>query len=190
MLATWLFFLILLEFVVLIFSIGVLAFLCAWLLSAYLDVPFVPTPYKAFPIIADALEIKEGDVVYELGSGDGRFILWCARRNANAQFIGIERNAILHVYTLARKRLAGNPPNLIYRRGDLFKTDLQDATKVYAYLLNSVMAKLAPKFDAELRNARLASRAFILASKKPSTVIELSKKPGKHGEHMLYVYDF
>src|SRR5882757_205857 len=64
-------------------------------ISAYYDVPYVPTPHELLPIIADALDIQPRDVVYDLGCGDGRLLFYCARRFPNARFVGVERNPLL-----------------------------------------------------------------------------------------------
>src|SRR4051812_24881721 len=67
-------------------------------LSVAFDVPFVRTPSRYFEKIERALEIQRGDVVYELGSGDGRLLLFLGRRYKDNQFVGIELNPILYLY--------------------------------------------------------------------------------------------
>jgi SAM-dependent methyltransferase len=161
----------------------------AWVVSGQLDVPFVPTPVRYAEAVATTLELAQGDVVYELGSGDGRFVLACARLAPEASFVGIERNALLYAASLFRKYRAGNPGNVEFRRGDFFKTDLSPANKMYVYLLDSVMHRLQPKFEREFKG-RVASRAFPFSRKELSNVIELTETIGAHGQHLLFVYDF
>jgi len=141
------------------------------------DVPFVRT-----------LDIRPGETVCELGSGDGGFLLWCASMYPSSEFMGIERNPLLHYYASWRRRRAGLK-NLSFVRGNLFDTDLSCAQKMYAYLLNPVMDRLLPKFQREF-HGRLASRAFRFKAKQPVSTIELSLKKGWHGEHLLHIYDF
>ncbi len=177
-----------------IFLLSVVLLLCllmiTWVVSFYMDVPFVPTPSDAFPKIKQVLRLGSGDVVYELGSGDGRFLLACALREPRARFIGIERNPLLYTYSLFRKHLAGNPSNLTFLRASFFDIDLSGATKIYAYLLDPIMDALLPKFERELSHARIASRAFKFSKKDPAETLRLSEQPGSHNQHMLYVYDF
>jgi hypothetical protein len=160
-----------------------------WFVYGRVDAPFVPTPTRYAHIVVEALDVRKGDTVYELGSGDGRFVLAYAKCVPDASYIGIERNPFLHAVALVRKRIAGNPPNVEFRRGDFFKADLSGADKIYAYLLTSVMRELESKFESEF-SGRLASRAFTLAQKEPSSIIALGDRAGAHGQHKLFVYDF
>src|ERR1700685_2741180 len=126
-----------------------------WGISGSMDAPFVPTPRRYAIELNRALMYSPHDVVYELGSGDGRLLLVCAMFQSEAKFIGIERNPILHVTALVRKRFSGNPSNVEFRWQNFFDADLRDATKIYAYLLDNTMARLEPKFQQGLRRARL-----------------------------------
>jgi len=181
---------LLLQIALLCFVIPVTFVLWAHTLSKFLHVPFVPTRGRYFPQIIDSLDIGRGDVVYELGSGDGRFLLACALANAGTRHVGIERNPLLHLMALLRKKYAGNPSNITFIRGDLFTADLRGATRIYAYLLPSVMSSLLPKFERECAGARLASSAFTFADKEPVEIVTLSTNPGSHGQNVLYVYEF
>lgn len=178
------------ELLLLLVALFLCLFMLTWVISAYMDVPFVPTPNSVFPKIVGALDFVPGDVVYELGSGDGRFLLACARNEPRVAFIGIERNPFLHTYAQVRKHFRGNPRNLTFRRANFFDTDLSDATKIYGYLFTGVMDALLPKCERELTKARFASRAFQFSKKTPTEVVRLSEKPGWHDQHLLYVYDF
>ena len=160
-----------------------------WVISGHLDVPFVPTSMRYAPNVAAALDIRPGDVVYELGSGDGRFMLACARLEPGARFLGVERNPFLHATALWRKRIAGDPQNVEFKRGNFFETDFSPANKMYVYLLDSVMHRLQPKFEQEF-TGRVASRAFPFSRKEISNVVALTEKVGAHGQHLLCVYDF
>lgn len=172
--------------------VGIVAFVMrgvAQIYSRYIDVPFVPTPVHVFTLIVSSLEIRPGDVVYELGSGDGRFLLYCAKKQPSARYVGIERNPLLIAMSRLRAYLSGNPRNVVFRRENFYATPLTEATKIYGYLLNSVMNKLLPKLESEF-HGRMASRAFTFREKSPSETIVLSEKKGSHGEHMLYLYEF
>lgn len=152
------------------------------------DVPFVRTPKRTFATIAETLDIRPGESVFELGSGDGGFLLWCAARYPDARFTGIERNPLLHYYASYRQRRA-QLKNLSFVRGNLFEMNFSGARKMYAYLLNPVMDRLLPKLEREFHGT-LASRAFRFKAKQPVRTIELSSKKGWHGEHLLHLYDF
>ncbi len=157
--------------------------------SAYLDVPFVPTPSSAFPFIFEALDIRSGDVLYELGSGSGRFLRKAARLYPDTRFVGVERNPFLYYYAILLTWLAG-AKNVTYQRKNFFDLDLSPASKLYVYLTTPVMKSIYDKCVHELHGARLVSRAFQFEKKESSSVVEISKRPGLHGQHRLYVYDF
>lgn len=163
--------------------------LSVFLISGWLDAPFVPTPERYADLISEVLELSPGDIVYELGSGDGAFMLACARLSPDCTFVGIERNPLLHVAALFSRKRAGTPANVEFRRGNFFDADLSRANKAYAYLLDPTMFRLAPKFDKEFRG-RLVSRAFPIPRRELSNVVELTDQIGSHGQHLLFVYDF
>ena len=155
--------------------------------SSGLDVPFVPTPKKYYPAIVEALQIEPGDVVYDLGSGSGIFLVHCAKLFPQTRFIGIERNPFLHMQSQWRKRSAGNPANLEFRRENFFTADMRDATKMYGYLLSRINTALFP--HGTQRGVRYVSRAFLIEGRTPVATIELSPRKGFHGEHLLHVYE-
>ncbi|QQG38178.1 MAG: class I SAM-dependent methyltransferase [Candidatus Kaiserbacteria bacterium] len=184
-----------LAFVILL-QIALLAALFFFLLravkfaaSAASDAPFVPTPPAFAQAVLHALEATDGDVVYDLGSGDGRLLLRCAKLLPGARFVGIEQSRTLHLIALLRKLLAGNPRNMRFQRGDLFASDFSGATKIYAYLLASNLARLEPLLARDFRG-RLVSRAFSFKEREPVSGVRLHMREGGHNQHILYVYDF
>ena len=155
--------------------------------SNMLDVPYVPTPRKYFPIIIAALRIRDDDVIYDLGCGNGRFLLRCAREFPNAQFVGIERNWILYTQARFWKWRAGNSTNVSFRRENFYQTDLRNATRIYAYLLSGIMERLFS--SREQPGLRIVSRAFFIKGRTPIETIALSGRAGSHGQHQLHVYE-
>ena len=150
------------------------------------DVPFVKTPRAYFPLIAEALDIHDDDVVYDLGCGDGSMLLYLARQFPRARFIGIERNFFLHMQSLVRKKIA-RISNVEFRREDFFATDMQSATRIYAYLLPQAMDRLFAR--GVHKGIRVVSRAFEIPNVTPLATIELTKKKGWHNQHLLHVYE-
>lgn len=155
-------------------------------ISAYTDVPFVFTAKKLLPKIADALEIKPEDIVYDLGCGDGRFLFYAAKHYPETRFIGIERNYLLVAYIWIKKLLL-RADNISIRRENLLTADFSDATKMYIYMLPEFLSRLRPHFP----HGRLATRAFKIPhlDKEPVTEVRLLKNPGIWNEETLYVYE-
>src|SRR3989338_4289454 len=150
--------------------------------------PFLRTPRAYFDTIFEALKVKAGDVVYDLGCGDGSLLLECAIRNPGVRCVGIERNPLLCAYARLRARMRRNLKNLTFVRGNLFDSDLSAATHIYTYLVPSAMELLSKKIAHEGTHVRLASRAFRLLGRTPTSVHQLSTTSGAHGQHQLFVY--
>lgn len=157
----------------------------AYALSLGSDVPFVRTRREHFPRIDRALSVREGDVVYELGSGNGNLTLYLAQKYPKVRFIAIEKNPLLHALSQIKKRIAG-ATNATFRRENFYATDFRDATHVYAYLYPEVLENL---FSKRAQTLRIATLAFQIAGRTPAETVELTDKPGSHGEHLLYVYE-
>jgi SAM-dependent methyltransferase len=125
--------------------------------------PYVPTPW---PIVDDMLrlaDVRPTDVIYDLGSGDGRLVVEAAKRY-RARGVGVELQGDLVKAALAGARREGVADRVKFVHGDLFETDLHDATVVTLYLLPRFATRLVPKLRAELRpGARIVSHDYPLS---------------------------
>jgi predicted RNA methylase len=120
-------------------------------------------------------EVKPGEVVYDLGSGDGR-ILMSAVKEARARAVGIEVNPLWVLWTRLKIRILKVKDNARVVWGNFFREDLSKADIVTLYLLQSTNDKLKPKLERELRpGARVVSHAFTFNGWNPVKVDEESK---------------
>jgi len=153
-------------------------------ISSFTDVPYVPTWYRFLAPISAALDIHPGDVVYDLGCGDARLLFYCAKRNPQAKFIGIEWNPLLVAYALVKKFIL-RAHNVELRRNNIFAADFSDATRIYVFLLPEVMTDIAPKLKAP----HIVSRAFEVPGRKAAREFELKDAPhDAWNTFMVYVY--
>jgi ubiquinone/menaquinone biosynthesis C-methylase UbiE len=131
------------------------------------DVPFVPTPEAVVDEMLQLAKVGPRDVVYDLGSGDGRIVIAAAQKHgARSVGIDIDPQRIEEAQENARK--AGVADRVEFRQGDLFKADISEATVVTLYLLSSVNLQLRPKLLAELKpGTRVVSHAFQMGDWKP-----------------------
>jgi cyclopropane fatty-acyl-phospholipid synthase-like methyltransferase len=130
------------------------------------DSPFVPTPARVVEEMLDLADVKASDVVYDLGSGDGRIVIAAARRGARA--IGVELDAQLVQDSRDKAYAAGLADRITFVWQDVLKTDLGSASVVTLYLFPDLTAKLAPKFLSELRpGTRIVSHRFPVADWTP-----------------------
>jgi cyclopropane fatty-acyl-phospholipid synthase-like methyltransferase len=132
------------------------------------DVPFVPTPERVVEKMLEVAKVGPKDVVYDLGSGDGRIVIAAAKKHgARAVGIDIDPERIKEARDNARR--AGVSDRVEFRQEDLFKADFSEATVVTMYLLTGVNQRLRPKLLAELKpGTRLVSHAFDMGDWKPT----------------------
>lgn len=131
------------------------------------EVPYVQTPSDVVTEMLKLASVNANDVVYDLGSGDGRFVI-AAARDFGARGVGIEIDPglVAHSKDLARK--AGVADRVTFRADDLFDTDLTDATVVTLYLSYDMNQRLRPKLLRELRpGARIVSHDFDMGAEWP-----------------------
>ena len=127
------------------------------------------------PAVADAMMklagVGPGDVVYDLGSGDGRLVLLAAEKYG-ARGVGIEQDPALVRASLAAARQKNVADRVTFRQGDFFTSDIGDATVVMLYLTPSLNTMLEPKLRRDLRpGTRIVSNQFGIGSWVPDESI-------------------
>lgn len=136
--------------------------------TLWTDVPFVPSDTASLKVALEALDLKKGDEVVDLGSGDGKFILYAAKRYRDVNFTGLELNKGLVLYSKINAKLM-RLKNVSFIQGDIFQFDISKFTKVYLYLTSTFVSKLMPKFREELPSgARIVSVHFGFGEKNDS----------------------
>ncbi len=131
------------------------------------DVIFVPTDYQVVIAMLKLAGVTKNDVVYDLGCGDGRFVVTAARQfGARGVGIDIDPDRIQEANELAQRTGANDRVRFI--QADLFQADISEATVVTLYLLTRLNLKLKPKLLAELRpGTRIVSHAFDMGDWAP-----------------------
>jgi len=138
------------------------------------DVPFVESPQPVVDRMLEVADVTENDVVYDLGSGDGRIPITAAR-DYGARGVGIEIKPDLVERARGNAQDAGVGDRVEFREGDLFEADISEATVVTLYLLPSVNLELRPKLFRELEpGTRIVSHDFDMDEWEPDTTVESS----------------
>jgi hypothetical protein len=139
------------------------------------DVPFFPTKFPLVEAMLDLAEVGASDIVYDLGSGDGRIVIGAARRGARG--VGVELDPVLVKLSLQNAREAGVTALTEFRQGDLFQADVREATVVAIYLLPTINARLRPKLERELApGTRVVSHAFPVEGWTPEKTVMVGKE--------------
>jgi len=123
-------------------------------------VPFVPTPQDVVEGMLELAQVKKGDVVYDLGSGDGRIVITAAKKYG-AQAVGFDIDPELIKQSRESIRKEGLENLAEIREQDILTVDLSQASVLTMYLLPSVNLKLRPKIlSAMTPGSRVVSHAF------------------------------
>jgi ribosomal protein L11 methylase PrmA len=136
------------------------------------DVIYVPTPHEVVDDMLRLANVRKGDVLYDLGSGDGRIAIAAAKKyGIKAVGIDIDPERIREATENARK--AGVTGLVQFRQEDLFKADFREATVVTLYLLPDLNVKLRPRLWDELKpGTRVVSHQFDMGNWKPAKRLE------------------
>ena len=124
------------------------------------DIHYTPTRHNIAEAMLKLAEVTSRDVVFDLGSGDGRLPILAAQLNG-ARAVGVEIDPRLVALSRQNAKDAGVADRVTFIEGDLFTADISQATVVLLYLSTSVLRELEPKLKRELQpGARIVSHQF------------------------------
>lgn len=133
----------------------------------------------------DSANVKKEDVVYDLGSGDGR-ILIAAAKAVGCKAVGYELDAELVAVSRRKAQAEGVAELVTVRQADIFTADLKDADVVALYLLPQQIEKLVPQLNQMKPGSRVVSHQFEIPGVKADQVLEL-KSDETGAKHTLYI---
>jgi len=156
-----------------------------------LDTPYVPTPQVVVERMLDMAGIKPGDLLVDLGSGDGRLVITAAQKYG-AHGFGVELDPRLVYRANQAAERAGVADRVKFLRKDLFQTDFHDADVLTLYLLPDVNMALRPRILAELKpGARVVSHDYDMRDWQPDAQAKVpapDKMVGLRKESMVYLW--
>lgn len=141
------------------------------------EVLYLPTPHPVVEAMLRLADVAGTDIVYDLGSGDGRIPI-AAARAYGARGVGIELDGRMIERARCNARESGMERLVEFRQDDLFGADLREATVVTLFLFPELNRRLLPKLRAELRpGTRIVSHRFGLGDWVPERTIEAEGHP-------------
>lgn len=149
------------------------------------DVIYVPTPYDVVDKMLELAKVKKGDVVYDLGCGDGRIVVTAAKKyGVKAVGFDIDPQRIKE----ARENVKKNRVEDLVRieEKDIFTLDLRDATVITLYLLPRLNVKLIPQLEKLKPGCRIVSHDFDMEGVIPDKVVHFKSANGH--EHTIYLW--
>lgn len=138
------------------------------------DVPFVPTAMVVVDEMLRLADVGPGDLVMDLGSGDGRMVIAAAGK-FGARAVGVELDDHLLMQSEESARQAGVEARVKFLEQDLYKADLSAATVITMYLFPSVILKLRPRLLALRPGTRIVSHEYNLGEWRPDRTSTIRK---------------
>jgi SAM-dependent methyltransferase len=138
------------------------------------EVPYVATPAVVVERMLELADVKAGDVVYDLGCGDGRIVIAAVKR-PGVRGVCVDINPVRIQESRTNARKEGVDGRIRFVERDLFKVPLGEATVVTLYLLPEVNVRLRPRLRAQLRKgARVVSHDFDMGDWTPDETVTQS----------------
>jgi 16S rRNA A1518/A1519 N6-dimethyltransferase RsmA/KsgA/DIM1 with predicted DNA glycosylase/AP lyase activity len=149
--------------------------------------PYFPTPESVVDRMLQLGELKAGEKMYDLGSGDGRIVIDAARKY-KADAVGVELDASLVRQSMERIRTLKLTANARIIEGDLLKQDYSSADLLTVYLLPVATELVTPILEKQLKKgARVVAHDFQFAQWKPDKIVDIDDD-GEGRAHRLYLY--
>jgi predicted RNA methylase len=148
--------------------------------------PYIPTPQSVVEQMLEAGHVKPGDVVYDLGSGDGRIVITAAQK-FGAKAVGVEIRADLCRIATERIKSLGLEDRVRMVQGSALRVDLSAADVVTMFLLTTSNERMKPILEKQLRpKTRVVSNQFPIKGWKP---IETVRSRAGSMAYSIYVYE-
>jgi len=151
--------------------------------------PFVPSPAQVIEYMLKMADLRAGEVLFDLGAGDGRTVVMAAK-SFGARAVGVELREDLAKKALSTIHESGLGDRVTIVNGDMFGVNLTSADVVFLYLTTSANEKIRPKLDNELKKGvRVVSHDYEIVGWKPVKVENFCEnlKLG-YPSHTIYLY--
>jgi predicted RNA methylase len=151
--------------------------------------PFVPSPFQVIQYMLKLANLKAGEVLFDLGAGDGRTVIMAAK-TFGARAVGVELREDLAKKALSSIHDNGLADRVTIVNGDMFSVNLTSADVVFLYLTTSANEKIRPKLENDLKKGvRVVSHDYEIVGWKPLKVENFCENPKLgYPSHTIYLY--
>jgi SAM-dependent methyltransferase len=149
------------------------------------DVIYVPTPYEVVEKMLEMADVRKGEIVYDLGCGDGRIPVTAAKKYGVRAF-GWDINPVRVKESLENVKKNNVEQLVTIKQGDIFELDLNKADVITLYLLPQLNVKLIPQLEKLKPGCRIVSHDFDMRGVKPKR--EISYQPPGGRDHRIYLW--
>ena len=152
--------------------------------------PYVPSPLPVIQHMLKLADLKAGEVLFDLGAGDGRTVIMAAK-SFGARAVGVELREDLAKKAVSNIHDNGLADRVTIVNGDMFSVNLTSADVVFLYLTTSANEKIRPKLETELRKGvRVVSHDYEIVGWRPLKVENFCENPKLgYPSHTLYLYE-
>ena len=151
--------------------------------------PFVPSPQTVVEYMLKLADLKAGEVLFDMGSGDGRTVIMAAK-TFGARGVGIELREDLAKKAMSQIHENGIDDRVTIMNTDMFTVNLTSADVVYLYLTTSANEKIKSKLESDLKKgARIVSHDYEIIGWRPLKVENFCENPTLgYPSHTIYLY--
>jgi len=151
--------------------------------------PFVPSPQTVVEFMLKMAELRAGEVLFDMGSGDGRTVIMAAK-TFGARGVGIELREDLAKKAMGNIHECGLDDRVTIMNDDMFNVNLTSADVVYLYLTTSANEKIKPNLERDLKKgARVVSHDYEIIGWRPVKVDSFCENPKLgYPSHTIYLY--
>ena len=150
------------------------------------DVVYVPTPHDVVAKMLELAKVRKGDVLYDLGCGDGRIVVAAAKKlHCRAMGFEIDDERVAEARKNLKKAKVENLANI--EQKDIFTIDLNPASVVTLYLLPALNVRLIPQLEKLKPGSRIVSHDFDMKGVLPEKVLHMTSKED-NVKHTLYLF--
>ncbi len=149
------------------------------------DIHFVPTPHEVVEVMLRLADVKEDDLVYDLGCGDGRIVIAAAKK-VGCKAIGYDIDPKMVEKSIENVKKNNLEHLVTIEEADVFELDLSEASVITLYLLPELNVRLIPQLEQLAPGSRIVSHDFGMAGVQPDVTARVRRENGGHSNVYLW----